>query len=359
VPENHPLLVCLRERWWSIVMSTSVCMSVCLSVCEYISRITRAIFTKFLCIFLMAMARFSTAGWRNSKERDNFGGFFTIVQHSIWDLYKNGRSDRDAVWDDDVGGSRYHVLDGGPDPPTERGNFEENVAVHCKIMRHITASCAKTAESIEMSFWVNTPVGPWNHVLYKGPDLPRARRNLGRLSVYSKALAIFAAAVAVASLQNRLPITSCNKRDHPVCQASANIILKISGRRRCGLSALKGWWDCTAREKSDIYDCLDVYQFWKVKKAENMNNATTRSIICACKLALMPDATWTGEKNPSPWFVVEICTGFHLISWNVGAVSCVVLLVRCRSFHFTRQMIVFLWLHHLRITLAPRLLCLS
>jgi len=31
---------------------------------------------------------------------------------------------------------------------------------------------------------------------------------------------------------------------------------KISGRRRCGLSAVKGWWDCTVWAKCDIYDCL-------------------------------------------------------------------------------------------------------
>ena len=32
------------------------------------------------------------------------------------------------------------------------------------------------------------------------------------------------------------PITESNRRDHSVCQASANSILKISGRRRCGIS---------------------------------------------------------------------------------------------------------------------------
>ena len=32
---------------------------------------------------------------------------------------KNGRSDRDAVWVEDLGN---HVLRGGPDPPMERGN---------------------------------------------------------------------------------------------------------------------------------------------------------------------------------------------------------------------------------------------
>jgi len=31
-------------------------------------------------------------------------------------------------------------------------------------------SCIKTAESIEMPFWLRTPVGPGNHVLDGGPD---------------------------------------------------------------------------------------------------------------------------------------------------------------------------------------------
>ena len=30
-------------------------------------------------------------------------------------------------------GSRNHVLDGGPDPPMERGNFEGERASHCKV----------------------------------------------------------------------------------------------------------------------------------------------------------------------------------------------------------------------------------
>jgi len=53
---------------------------------------------------------------------------------------------------------------------------------------------------------------------------------------HSKALEIFAAAVATAFATKGLiqsPITSCGRRDHSVCQASANSILKISGHRRC------------------------------------------------------------------------------------------------------------------------------
>jgi len=47
-----------RKRWRSTVMSMSVC--VCLSAREHISGTTRAIFTKFLCMLPMAVARSSS-----------------------------------------------------------------------------------------------------------------------------------------------------------------------------------------------------------------------------------------------------------------------------------------------------------
>ena len=48
----------------SIVMSVSVCVcvSLCLSVCDHIFGTTRPIFTKFLCMLLMAVARSSSGG---------------------------------------------------------------------------------------------------------------------------------------------------------------------------------------------------------------------------------------------------------------------------------------------------------
>jgi len=60
---------------------------------------------------------------------------------------------------------------------------------------------------------------------------------------HSRALAIFAAAVAAAFAAKWIiqsPITSCSGRDHSVCKASANWNPENSERRRCGLSAGKG-----------------------------------------------------------------------------------------------------------------------
>ena len=56
-------------------------------------------------------------------------------------------------------GLRYHVLDGDPIPQEDGAILGENIAVHCNVMGHSTVSCAKTAEPIDMLFWMKTRVG--------------------------------------------------------------------------------------------------------------------------------------------------------------------------------------------------------
>ena len=51
-------------------------------------------------------------------------------------------------------GSRNHELDGGPDPPTRRGNFGERVT-HCKVQGLSAVNCVETAELIDL------PYGLW------------------------------------------------------------------------------------------------------------------------------------------------------------------------------------------------------
>jgi len=61
-----------------------------------------------------------------------------------------------------------------------------------------------------------------------------ARGNFGGCPGHSKALAIFAAAVAAAFAAKEIiqaPITSCSRKDHSVCQASANRNPENSERR--------------------------------------------------------------------------------------------------------------------------------
>ena len=74
-----------------------------------------------------------------------------------------------------------------------------------------------------------------NHVLDGGAGPQEEGAIFGGRPDHSKALAISSRKGIIQS-----PITSCSWRDHSVCQASANSIMKMSGRRRCGLSAAKG-----------------------------------------------------------------------------------------------------------------------
>jgi len=50
--------------------------------------------------------------------------------------------------------------------------------------------CAKTAEPIDMPFWIKTRVGPWNYVLLGGVDPPRGRAIFGGCPGHSKVLAV-------------------------------------------------------------------------------------------------------------------------------------------------------------------------
>jgi len=105
--------------------------------------------------------------------------------------------------------------------------------------------------------WLGSPLAGWQKV-----KIPRGRGNFGGCPGQSKPLTIFAAAIAAVFATEgiiQLPITSCSRRNHLVCPASANRIPENSKHRRCGLSvAGKGlsWWEFTARVKSDIYDWL-------------------------------------------------------------------------------------------------------
>jgi len=65
--------------------------------------------TKFLCMLPIAVARSSSGRVTKSKERGAiFGGFFSsnnaLNSISFGYPYKNGWTDRDAVWADDSGG---------------------------------------------------------------------------------------------------------------------------------------------------------------------------------------------------------------------------------------------------------------
>ena len=104
----------------------------------------------------------------------------------------------------------------------------------------------KTAEPIEMPFGM-TRVGPMNHVLNRGADPPK---EVVIFSGVVRAIQKHWQSSLQRSLQRRCgvcckriiqsPITPFSRSDQSLRQASTNIILKIYGRRRCGLSAAKG-----------------------------------------------------------------------------------------------------------------------
>jgi len=85
----------------------SVCLSVCLSVCEDISGTTCAIFTKFFVHVAYGCGSvFLRQGDKISRGMDNLRDFLShwqsSVQRSILNPYKNGWTDRDAVWVDEL-----------------------------------------------------------------------------------------------------------------------------------------------------------------------------------------------------------------------------------------------------------------
>jgi len=105
--------------------------------------------------------------------------------------------------------------------------------------------CAKTAEPIDMSFWMKTRMGPRNHVLDGDIDPPTGRGNFGGFSRPHKSIGnlhcsrcyhvCFAAKRIIQS-----PVTSCSRMDYSVCQASTNRNQENSECRRCDLSDGKG-----------------------------------------------------------------------------------------------------------------------
>jgi len=131
-------------------------------------------FTKFSCMLPIAIARSCSGGVTQSQgERAMLGLFFPIdnALHSIiFGTHANTAEPIEVPF-----GlmtrvlPRYHVLDGGPDPQAE-AIYGENLAAHCRVMVHSVVCCAKTAERIDMLFWMKTWVGPRNHVLDGGAD---------------------------------------------------------------------------------------------------------------------------------------------------------------------------------------------
>jgi len=69
-------------------------------------------------------------------------------------------------------GPGNHALDGGPDPPMGRGNFEAGKWRSIVRYRDTAVICAKMAEQIEMLFGLWAQMRPRNQVLDGVKDPP-------------------------------------------------------------------------------------------------------------------------------------------------------------------------------------------
>ena len=156
-----------RERWWSIVMSASVCLSVCLRA--YLPNHTHDLYRFFVHVAYCRGSVLLRRGDAMPSGRGNFGGFLSdwqcIVQpkHSGPIRKRLNRSRCRLTLMTRVG-HRYHLLDGDPIPKGKGHFLGENVVVHWKVMGQSAVSCAKTAKLIEIPFWNKTLVGRRNHV---------------------------------------------------------------------------------------------------------------------------------------------------------------------------------------------------
>ena len=156
--------------------SVCVCLCVCVSVCPraYLPNHMRDLYHFCACCLSPWLGPLP-AGWRNPKGKEQFWGFLShwqcIVQNSICDPYEHGWTDQDAVWDDDTGGPWVPWRTRSP----RAGAIWGDVADHCKVIGHSKVTYAKTAEPIEILFWMKTQVGRRNHVLDWGADPPGER----------------------------------------------------------------------------------------------------------------------------------------------------------------------------------------
>ena len=131
---------------------------VCLSVCPrgYLRDHTRDLYQFCACCLWPWLGPPPTM-WRNPKGKGQFWGFLPhwqcIVQHSIWDPYKNGWIDRHAVWDGEWAWLEEKCVTWRDDLQRERGNFvgkhvpdKPNTPNNCEldwsIQRNTTAADA-------------------------------------------------------------------------------------------------------------------------------------------------------------------------------------------------------------------------
>ena len=97
----------------------------------------------------------------------------------------------------------------------ERAILEAFLSIDNALCSIAFATHTNTAESIVMPFGIMTRVGGRYHVLDGGPDPPRGRSNLGGCPGHSKALTIFAAAVRVSCKRDHSLVNNVKQQKGP------------------------------------------------------------------------------------------------------------------------------------------------
>jgi len=120
-----------------------VCMCVRLSVCPrgYPRNHTCDLYQIFVHVAYGRGSVLLQQGDEISRGRGSFGGFHPhwqcIVQHSIWDPYKNGYTNRDAVCEDEWAWHEEQCVTWGDDPRRVRAILGENMCPTSLILRSV------------------------------------------------------------------------------------------------------------------------------------------------------------------------------------------------------------------------------
>jgi len=91
---------------------------------------------------------------------------------------KNGWSDWDAVWVEDLGGPKEPCIRWGPDPPMERDNFQGGRGIPLLSIGTLCSHLCKNCWTDRNAVWFVSSDGPRNHVLNE-VQIPMGRGNFG------------------------------------------------------------------------------------------------------------------------------------------------------------------------------------
>jgi len=117
-----------------------------------------------LLLILGRIAVLRTAAYCRRPSRVVCRSFCRSVCQSS-EPYKNGSTDRDAVWVVDSGWPMEPCVRCGSRSPPSKGAIFMGKDMPWHARRHSAVICAKMAEPMEMPFGLRTRVGPRMHVL--------------------------------------------------------------------------------------------------------------------------------------------------------------------------------------------------